>query len=83
MQVTCEKCNYEWGYKGRMTIYVCCPNCRRIMKLPKKEEIPIIPCEFCGNPATENAWTAESPKDEPHKIKICGDCLEKSKEKRE
>jgi len=36
MRLKCEKCGYEWDYKGRMTHYATCPNCRRAVEIRKQ-----------------------------------------------
>lgn len=33
MLIKCQKCGYEWDYKGNMTKYACCPNCQRKTKI--------------------------------------------------
>jgi len=34
----CDKCNYEWKYKGKMTHYATCPNCRHSVKIKEVDE---------------------------------------------
>jgi len=33
MKLKCPKCGYEWDYKGRMTYYATCPNCKRPVRI--------------------------------------------------
>jgi len=36
METICPRCKYKWSYKGKMTIYVTCPNCKRSVKIKQK-----------------------------------------------
>jgi acetyl-CoA carboxylase beta subunit len=39
VETKCDKCGYVWTYKGRMSHYVCCPNCRHCVNLMKNKEM--------------------------------------------
>ncbi len=36
-ELECPKCGYEWTYKGKMTEYCTCPNCRKGVKITENE----------------------------------------------
>lgn len=36
-EMVCKYCGYPWKYKGKMTLYANCPNCRK-GNLIKEEE---------------------------------------------
>jgi len=36
MKIKCNKCGYEWNYKGRRTRYATCPNCKASVKIPQQ-----------------------------------------------
>lgn len=38
MKVQCDKCGYEWDYKGLSTYYATCPMCIRKVKLNNEED---------------------------------------------
>jgi ribosomal protein S27E len=35
IKVKCDKCGYQWIYKGRSKIYVTCPQCHKNVNLQK------------------------------------------------
>jgi predicted nucleic acid-binding Zn-ribbon protein len=38
IKLRCNKCGYEWTYKGKSKIYATCPQCHRNIMLYNKEE---------------------------------------------
>jgi Zn finger protein HypA/HybF involved in hydrogenase expression len=38
-EAICDNCGKVWMYKGINTIYVTCPNCRKMVKLDTDEEV--------------------------------------------
>jgi uncharacterized paraquat-inducible protein A len=35
--IQCEKCQYQWNYKGKNPFYAMCPRCRHLDKLPMRQ----------------------------------------------
>ena len=33
MEIICKRCSYKWDYKGKRTLYACCPNCKTTVKI--------------------------------------------------
>lgn len=31
--IHCPNCQYSWPYRGRFSLYACCPSCRRGVKI--------------------------------------------------
>jgi len=38
MELTCQRCDYNWDYQGEGDYYATCPNCKSSVKIPEKEE---------------------------------------------
>ena len=36
VRVKCQRCGYEWTYKGKSKWYACCPMCRTSVNLKKR-----------------------------------------------
>jgi predicted Zn-ribbon and HTH transcriptional regulator len=34
-RMMCDKCGYDWIYKGEMQTYATCPNCKKSVKIGK------------------------------------------------
>jgi hypothetical protein len=41
-KIKCNKCGYEWDYKGICERYACCPRCRKYVKFVNLIEGKII-----------------------------------------
>lgn len=38
IRLKCEKCGYEWEYRGKMTFYATCPNCKTSVRIRGEKE---------------------------------------------
>lgn len=38
MEMKCQRCGHKWNYKGKMTYYCSCPNCKTSVKIKKASD---------------------------------------------
>ena len=62
MQLKCKRCRHLWNYRGRKIptgeypLYVTCPRCRTVVKLPAKM--------LRDTPSSERSLPSGSPQDQ-------------------